>query len=420
MSSKKLVARHGFVVIFLMLLFTNFMGFRYFTGLTQGIIGLILYPSLAFIFFTKKSYLKGCEMFGYVKWTLLGCFISVIPSVIIFGQSIYQAFAGITIVLFPILLYFLLHKWNIEEKLIFRFLIIFTAVFAFFEIIQQITYPVFWFNGRPPDEHTGLLEERMGFLRFYLFGINYCVLAILIYYGKTLRKSGSLKKNLLCILVGALAIYFFLARKNIYAVLSCFVVGAFFSRKSGTLWTKVFILFLIVGIVLFLSESMSELNTQTSEEMGDQGEDFIRFVAADYFMFQFNHTPLYYLFGSGIPGGINSLHKELFYLSDTMHLFQDDCGIIGFFSRFGIFGVSIQLYSLFKIFSNYKYLNVEYILFALLELELCFFDYWGNNTRNMAAWILFIYLVDKNIKHNKYQIASRRRERRIVKKQTDC
>ena len=146
---------------------------------------------------------------------------------------------------------------------------------------------------------------------------------------------------------------------------------------------------------------MADLNAQTQTEMGEGSEDFIRFVAADYFINSFSDSPLYYVFGSGVPGGKNYLASQISYLIDNMHIYQDDCGFVGYFSRFGLFGVLMQIMILSKICVNYKYLDMSLLMFALLQVEISFFDFWGNNARNLAAWAIFLYLVDKNIQKNK-------------------
>ena len=107
------------------------------------------------------------------------------------------------------------------------------------------------------------------------------------------------------------------------------------------------------------------------------------------------------MFGSGIPGGENSLQKLIYELTEYNKIFQDDCGFVGYFSKFGMFGILIQLLILFKIIANHKYIGIGLLLFALLQLQVCFFDFWGNNTRNLAAWSIYLYLADKNIQRNK-------------------
>lgn len=390
----------NFSILLLMLYFTNFMSYRGYTGLPRGLVFFVVYLFMI-VLMTNQSYLKCMPMVRAANMTMVGFLLSCIPSIVIFGQSLYEAITGIQMYVFPMLLYYLLHKWKTDENTIFKFLIGFTAVFGFFEVIQQYTYPTYWFNGREANEITGLLEERMGFWRFYLFGIDYCLLAIMLCFGKILKKEGKQRINYIFFLICAVAVYFFLARKDIYAVVSCVAIGTLFYTKKGGIGSKIFISVLLLCAYLFLSNAMTDLNEQTQTEMGESSEDFIRFVAADYFINSFSNSPLYYIFGSGIPGGKNYLMSQITYLSENLKIYQDDCGFVGFFSKFGLFGLMTQIYILIKIALNYKHIDMHLLMFALLQLEISFFDFWGNNTRNLASWAIFLYLLDKNIEKNK-------------------
>lgn len=390
----------NFLILLLMLYFTNFMSYRGYTGLPRGLVFFVVYL-LMIALMANQSYFKYMPMARGANMTMVGFLLSCIPSVVIFGQSLYEAITGIQMYVFPMLLYYLLHKWKINENTIFKFLIGFTAVFGFFEVIQQYTYPTYWFNGREANEITGLLEERMGFWRFYLFGIDYCLLAIMLCFGKILKKEGKQRINYIYFLICAVAVYFFLARKDIYAVVSCVAIGTLFYTKKGGIGSKIFISVLLLCAYMFLSNAMTDLNEQTQTEMGESSEDFIRFVAADYFINSFNNSPLYYIFGSGIPGDKNYLMSLITYLSENLKIYQDDCGFVGFFSKFGLFGLMTQIYILIKVVQNYKHIDMHLLMFALLQLEISFFDFWGNNTRNLASWAIFLYLLDKNIEKNK-------------------
>jgi hypothetical protein len=396
----KIQARRNIMFLFLMVFFTNFMSFKTYSVPPRFIILSICFILIYFLF-SNQSYLKGKVFSRPLKLTLLSFFLSCIPSIIIFGQNMYTAIAGLTMYIFPVLLYFLLCKWDIDENVIFKYLIYFTVVFALVEIGQQFTYPTYWFGGRVESEFTGLLEQRMGFWRFYLFGISYCLLSMMMCFEKLQNKERPFYKYLIYFLICTIAVYFFLSRKDIYAAVACIFMGVIFSQKRGSFLIKILFSILLVIAYFFLSNSMAELNQQTVMETSEGSEDFIRFIAAEYFIYEMNDSPLYYMFGSGIPGGENSLQKLIYELTEYNKIFQDDCGFVGYFSKFGMFGILIQLLILFKIIANHKYIGIGLLLFALLQLQVCFFDFWGNNTRNLAAWSIYLYLADKNIQRNK-------------------
>jgi hypothetical protein len=388
------------IILFLMLFFTDFMSFRSFDGIQRTFI----FPLVCFLFyllFKDQKYLKDKYMATPMKFTMISFFLSCLPSIFIFGQNLYQALAGLLLVLFPSLLYFLLHKWNISENTIFKYLLGFTIVYAFFEVFQQFSYPNYWFGARGVNEITGLLENRMGFWRFYFFGVDYCILCIMLVLGRILSRKGTSIINFLYFAISAVAIYMFLSRKDIYATVSCIAIAIIFARGKTKLWQKIVLASALLMVYLFLSNSMLDLNIQTTEEMGEGNEDFIRMVAANHFIYSFSDSPLYYILGSGIPGGDNDLQMNLNSLAQDMHIYQDDCGFVGYFSRFGIIGLAFQIYVIWRILRNHKYVDLSLLIFLLLNIEISFFDFWGNNTRHMAAWAIFLFLVDKSIERNK-------------------
>lgn len=388
-------------VLFLMLFFTNFWSFKAYDGIPRFVLFIISYL-LLFYLLRNRSYLQDKTMANNVNAIVVSFFLSCIPSILVFGQNLYAALAGLLMVISPLLIYYLLHKWNISEEKLFKYLLFFTAIFAFLSILQQFTYPVYWFAGRDENEYTGHLEERMGFWRFYLFGKDFCALALMLCFGKILSKGKNRIFDYVAFLVCAVAIYFFLARKEIYGAISCIALGYLFSAKKTSLATKlVFAILMVVGYI-FLSSTMIELNMQTYEELGEGSEDFIRILAAEHFMYEFSDNPLYYALGSGIPGGDNELGKRITNLTENMHFYQDDCGFIGYFSRFGIIGLTIQIIAAIKIAKNYKYIDLALILYGIWQLEECFFDFWCTNTRHTAAFAIYIYLIDTSIRKNKY------------------
>ena len=387
--------------LFMMFFFTNFMAFDGYKSPSPSIFFFFSLVSLVYLF-NDRRYLRGSVFAKSILIVVVSMLFSVIPSVGIFGQQIHHAFFGASLFIFPTLLFFLLKKWNIDEDTVYKYLILFTALFAFFEVVQQFTYPKFWFTGRISDGASGKFEERMGFLRFYLFGIDYALLALMATFDRCLDKTKNFKIHCGFLLICCAAIYFFLARKNIYAALSCLSIGVIFAKGRAKLWVKMMVAAVFILGVIYLSNSMADLNTQTSSELSENREDFIRIMAADYFINSMSDSPLYYLFGSGVPGGKNPLQALITDLIDKHWFFQDDCGFVGYFSRFGIFGLAAQLATLFIIFRNYKKLDLGLILFAVLQIEICFFDYWGNNQRNLAAWGIYLYLAERNIQKHKF------------------
>ena len=81
------------------------------------------------------------------------------------------------------------------------------------------------------------------------------------------------------------------------------------------------------------------MNEQSIEAQGE-GEDFIRFLALDYYLFKFSDSPLYFWLGSGIPS-ISELGRVNTYAMDVLKFYRADIGIFGYYSLFGIIGTCL-------------------------------------------------------------------------------
>ena len=169
--------------------------------------------------------------------------------------------------------------------------------------------------------------------------------------------------------------------------------------QKSSAFSKILIAVFVLVIFAILPAYMSDLMEQTSDEIDN--EDFIRYVAADYFIHEFNDSPFYMLFGSGLAGGKSALAVQIDYLQEVYFFFKSDCGFIGYYSDFGWFGIGAMLYLIVRIVANYKYIDQYLLLYLLLRIEISFFDFWGNYPRNLAAWFIYLYLIECSIRRNK-------------------
>lgn len=391
--------QHRIILSILMLMATSFMSFKPYVDdprspIIMQVVGIILLAySLNTIFCQQSN--DNVFKAGSV-WVLCSFFMGMLSSYILYDQGFYQSLKAISPWIFCVCLYFLCIKWRIQEGFIIRFLVIFSIVFTAIEILQQLTYPQMLFNGRAANENTGDVEQRMGLWRFYIFGIDYCILACLFCFQKVMQKH---QKYIWLLIVTFLGIVFFVARKNIFAVISCFIIGVIFGSKKSSVFSKILITTFVLAIFSILPTYMADLMEQTSNEIDN--EDFIRYVAADYFIHDFNNSPFYVLFGSGLAGGKSALAMQIDYLQETFRFFKSDCGFIGYYSDFGWFGISAMLYLIVRIVANYKYIDQYLLLYLLLRIEISFFDFWGNYPRNLAAWFIYLYLIECSIRRNK-------------------
>lgn len=391
--------QHNAILTFLLLLTTSFMSFKPFvenplSPILLQVVGMVL---LVYCYKTMTAPAHRHLVFraGSI-WVLWSFALSMVSSYVLYNQGFYYSLKAVSPWVLCVCLYFLCVKWRIREDFILRFMVIFSVVFTLAEILQQFTYPVLLFNGRAANEVTGDVEQRMGLWRLYIFGIDYCVLTCLFCFQKVMQKS---RKHLWLLIITFLGVVFFVARKNIFAVVGCFFVGTIFSGARSSKLSKVLMGVFVIAIFMILPSYMADLMEQTSSEIDN--EDFIRYLAADYFINHFNDSPLYVIFGSGLAGGTSALFKQIKELQEYQYIFKSDCGFIGYYSDFGLFGLGAMLYLVIRIIRNYKYVDMYLLLYLLLRIEISFFDFWGNYPRNLSAWFIYLYLVECSIFRNR-------------------
>ena len=80
-----------------------------------------------------------------------------------------------------------------------------------------------------------------------------------------------------------------------------------------------------------------------ADDLQGAGEDFIRYLAAKYFIVDFSNSPLYPIFGTG--WGSLALGNKLEYCKHVLHFYISDVGIIGYYSTVGLVGVSAIIFT---------------------------------------------------------------------------
>lgn len=366
------------------------------------------YPLFAiyyFIIITNKSNIWKSytwEFAEVIKWTIFTIFLSFIPAYIDWGQSIFTSITSSIKNIWVLLLYFVLRKWNISTNVIMKYIIIISTIWVIIEIGQQFTYPTYWFAGYPDDGYG--LGQRMGLYRFYIWGVDYIMLAYAYCLGKFASQKNIISQKLLLLsmifLVGLLC---YCSRKHIYTSLIAIVYAGLMLKNKYRLY--VWTLFIIIFGFLFYNfyNEFTEMN-QTAIEAQGEGEDFIRFLALKYFLFDFSDSPLYFLLGSGLPGN-SKLSVITDFLKENYGFYREDIGIFGYYSLFGIIGTSAILFYIWKFIKNWKYIDLWLKIFFLMKILLIVFDFWAMWNVGMMAYAIFLYMLDLNIQKNKKQRA---------------
>lgn len=401
-----------FVVITSILLVMDFWSYLPFLRGELGEIDYMLHTVLLviylFVIMSKYKILKrdtvGID--NIVLWTIITVFIGIIPSYTEYNQDVFDSIRACLRLVHGLFLYYVLRCWKYDVKRLMSILTVISLIWVILEIGQQFTYPNFWFSGRYYIYNK--LDIRMNLYRFYIWGVDFVMIAFAYWMYKLISNLSLAKKtltsiapNAIILMVGLLC---YVSRKHIYAVL---LITLYYVIRSNA--KKRFVSFVVVGIALFylyinFYEEFQSLNADAAEAQGT-GEDFIRWVEAKYFLFDFSDSVFYPLWGVGLEAGgkLSHILKELSY----MKIYQADCGIIGYYSKFGLLGVSAIAWYIIFFFKNRKRIDLWLHGFFLMKLILIVFDFWAIWDVGMSAYAVFLYFLHCNLKKN--MIMSRRR-----------
>lgn len=382
-----------FILSFFILLLTNFFNNRYLIENTnlasiRQFFGIIM--SVFCVYILNKRYCLFGREFSFIIFSFFLCSIS---SYLLYNQSAYESIKSVSSYILALSMYILLHEFKLDNSKILGLLIVFSIIIVLIEFIQQFTYPNYWFCGRIEKGVTQTLEVRMGLYRFNIYGILIILLSLMMVYQKWTETHSAINKYSVIFVVLLMGIILGLERKIILTTISTLIIGPFV-LKNRTSIIKIAIFVLLFIIAYILADYMESLNQKTLVEISDS--NFVRYASMRYFLFDINNSPLYYLFGAGVPGN-SQLGNLINQMEDIYGFYQSDIGIIGYVSKVGFVGLFPYILIVAKIIRFRKYVDEGLLLFLIALILICVFTFWGNYYPNITVFSIYLYLVERSI-----------------------
>ncbi len=289
------------------------------------------------------------------------------------------------------LLYFVLHIFNIPKQKVINLMIFIGAVWIFLTVIQQFTYPHFYFYNRDDNDQS---IYRAGVYRYMISGHQYgdFILFYFFYNFLITRKITSL----FFVFLGLLGFYFYGTRQFALSAVLCMCISVFFVK--GMLRIYVIMLLTIVSALIF--NYKDQLFGQYLELTADQlkyGDD-IRMLSANFFLTEYWPSRFARLIGNGTAYASSRYGKEVVNINLYLHFYRSDVGIIGAYNQFGLLYVLNILWVNIKGLTG-KYFNYEssYIrLFFLNALLLIVLSEYYSNPTVIPFYCFILYLADKS------------------------
>lgn len=386
------------VLILILLISIRFWSFQLISDSFYDLLDILVIGCMLFIYLTQKHKIRnGMYLNKYLLWMFFFIFFSTIPAYFIHGQSFVYSMMALRLFGYW-LFYYVLHCYNISSKVITKIIVYIAMIWVTILIVQIFTYPNVYFYTKSMLLTGKEVEIRNGIYRLMTFRHNYAMLCAVLFFIKYSidKKISFLFISLYC-LVG---LYIYSTRQYLTATILGIVLSVLFLRGKSKYFGIFVSIILIVAIAINFDVLFGETLTKTNDELN---EDNLRFLSYTYFLFEFSTSPLAYFFGNGFAHDFSAFGKQITNLNE-LGLYQSDVGLVGTYSKYGIFYVICVLIIHFKIIfmklgKDGLYLRIFMIMnFMLLPLS----DFFGIASATPLFCIVF-YLFDKKYLEMKYQ-----------------
>jgi hypothetical protein len=301
------------------------------------------------------------------------------------------------------LLYFILHYFKLDNKDIIKIIFFFAITWTVINIIQQFTFPSFWFYTRSDNPETGrTLEIRMGIYRFMIANVFVVVFALFIYWQNFVQNKKGRIFNFLFFTICLVGVYLNMTRQLLFAVSGCLVLTLFITNKIRSKFALLLILMSVIAVVYtYIDTLFGDLISESQEQI--TSEDYIRYRAFFFFLFEYWDHWSCILIGNGKEHASSNYGMEMSYINDVLMYYRSDVGIVGQLNRYGViyiltFFTMIGLI-VFKFFKQMELYQKLYLICSMVISMMMFPVY----SPFMAIFYpLLLYLIDNsaNLKRN--------------------
>lgn len=397
MDNKKL-----FGIIVLLLFFTNIFSIKgYDSDLYRNSTKIVLCIIILYTFFHRNELNRIHIRFKkFVLGLIIIPLLGVIPAYILHGQGILASLLGAHINLGYFFFFFLFLIKSKEEQIIKIFCIL-GVCWSGIELIQQFTYPTYWFATRGDTfEHS--IEIRNGIYRYNVLGREFGLILLFYCFERFMHEKS--KKFLLGIIIALVGIYLLATRQIMAMSVACLFAGLFMMRKIS-----IVSLALITIVAVIIYANAETLFGDFIEMTESVDKDYIRFLAYEFYGITYNKSSvLAFLLGNGSPYAPSSYYREIDNLEQSFGLYRADIGIVGMYSTFGIVYVTMILWFFIYVFRHRRYIDTYLLMYVLFmagtSIMLHHFAY---SLSNVITGCFIFYLIEINITKNKRRLQNK-------------
>lgn len=391
------------IIIALVAASTSFFGARF---LPKSLINYSTFLAglLAFVLSIRYTFVKRVGFVLPVQLIVLSIFIGLFSAYISWGQGFSDNIKASFPYMIWVFFFYMLHR-KIPVDYLERIIVGFGIAYVLIYVYQYSHSATPLFGG---VEEFG--EDRGGVKRIDFAGSSLLTLMGLISITKfTTEKKYKLfwiTLALICFLITVLQV----SRQSIAALL--FVYFFHFMKDLKTYKKIIFLVAIVFALFYFQNSKNPIIESLLDAQRRDmqEGQDYIRLVAANFFLTDFSPDNFSRIFGNGVPYALNSQYAiYMFELSQYSGFYLSDIGLVGLYTMFGILPILAYLmiwWKSIKFRVPPQYYYVKYFLWVLLITSLSSNSIFSLDAIFAIISTLYIYQVVRVNKHAPYQVQS--------------
>lgn len=341
----------------------------------------------SFHFFRNNKKIKALYSFQYKKysyWIFLGVSISMLSAYFTWKQEFLTTFLSQRFVYSFIMLPAILYAQPTEKDIVkaFKWITIGTIlVWIFYHFDQNLL-----FLDKNKREQRELQDNFEIDREYYVHGIYFVVFYLYFKIGEYIKKF-SLKTFLEVSLI-LIFLIFYQNRSMLLVALPVFAYSILkFNSKYKPILIFVISLF-VLSLLIYTIPIIEALIDESQNQLSDQ--DYNRWKALWYYLFEYSPNWFCYIFGNGFPSGGNSALGDLMWSNFTIGIYASDVGMIGMWATYGIIPLIVIYGMVYKIIRNsYFPLYLKFISLHILFVP-TIFHFWRNP--GLFFFVLVIYL----------------------------
>lgn len=278
---------------------------------------------------------------------------TVVTALLFWGQTPYYSVRAISSVMLPLVVFYILMKYDVSIQEVIIAIIILCILHGIFQVIGTLTFPnvIFGNAGKDAIERSvGDLEQR-GVLRLAVPGSDFVPLVMFM-----VMVVAKQRKKMYLLLI-PLTIVLLMRGTRTPFFITLFVCVCYYMLSMKRKWIA--LVLLILSYISFSTLYDSLLNStadnvvvnyvKMSEQQLDNDEEDIRVRMAKFYILDFNEgNTLKDIFGNGIPGN-SEYGKVVSRMSEAYHYYIVDVGLVEIFVYFGVLGFIVYFSLLRKV-----------------------------------------------------------------------